>query len=126
MRLLAARDYHIGLCHVAAHTGNLGNSIADHLAKESARAAGCWALGALAALEGLRESGERVSLSVAVKKAGAFELFAETLARFPVSSIAHRNATLARGQLRDALESPEPPLNAREQWPMFGTHCVMS
>ena len=93
---------------------------------ESARAAGCWALGALAALEGLRESGERVSLAVAVKKAGAFELFAETLARFPLSSIAHRNATLARGQLRDALESPEPPLNAREQWPMFGTHCVMS
>ena len=93
---------------------------------ESARAAGCWALGALAALEGLRESGERVSLAAAVKKAGAFELFAETLARFPVSSIAHRNATLARGQLRDALESPEPPLNAREQWPMFGTHCVMS
>ena len=93
---------------------------------ESARAAGCWALGALAALEGLRESGERVSLAAAVKKAGAFELFAETLARFPLSSIAHRNATLARGQLRDALESPEPPLNAREQWPMFGTHCVMS
>ena len=93
---------------------------------ESARAAGCWALGALAALEGLRESGERVPLSVAVKKAGAFELFAETLARFPVSSIAHRNATLARGQLRDALDRPEPPLNTQEKWPMFGTHCVMS
>ena len=75
---------------------------------------------------GLRESGERVSLSVAVKKAGAFELFAETLARFPVSSLAHRNATLARGQLRDALDRPEPPLNVREPWPMFGTHCVMS
>ena len=93
---------------------------------ESARAAGCWALGALAALEGLRESGERVSLAAAVKKAGAFELFAETLARFPASSLAHRNATLARGQLRDALDRPEPPLNAREQWPMFGTHCLMS
>ena len=93
---------------------------------ESARAAGCWALGALAALEGLRESGERVSLAAAVKKAGAFELFAETLARFPVSSLAHRNAALARGQLRDALDRPEPPLNVREPWPMFGTHCVMS
>ena len=61
-----------------------------------------------------------------VKKAGAFELFAETLARFPASSLAHRNATLARGQLRDALDRPEPPLNVREPWPMFGTHCVMS
>ena len=95
---------------------------------ESARAAGCWALGALAALEGLRESGERVSLAAAVKKAGAFELFAETLARFPASSLAHRNAALARGQLRDALDRPEPPLNVREPWPMFGAHggCVMS
>ena len=79
-----------------------------------------------AALEGLRESGERVSLAAAVKKAGAFELFAETLARFAASSIAHRNATLARGQLRDALDRPEPPLNTQEKWPMFGTHCVMS
>ena len=61
-----------------------------------------------------------------MKKAGAFELFAETLARFPASSLAHRNATLARGQLRDALDRPEPPLNVREPWPMFGTHCVMS
>ena len=44
----------------------------------------------------------------------------------PASSLAHRNATLARGQLRDALDRPEPPLNVREPWPMFGTHCVMS
>ena len=34
--------------------------------------------------------------------------FAETLARFPASSIAPRNATLARGPLRDAPDRPEP------------------
>lgn len=61
-------------------------------------AAGCWALGALAGLSGLRSNGQLVALRDAVRAAGADDLFHIAIARFEDTPAA-RNAILAREQL---------------------------
>ena len=69
----------------------------------AAHAAGAWALGALAPLDGLREDGATVRLAAAVKHADAAALLDEVAARFPKSPAA-RNAALARTQLQAAVD----------------------
>lgn len=73
----------------------------DAAAVAPAHAAGCWALGALSSLEGLRDDGSTVHLAPALTRAGAADLFTDVQSRFP-STAAARNARLAAGQLADA------------------------
>lgn len=74
----------------------------------AAHAAGCWALGAMTAIKGLRKNGELVDLVNCVRDSGAPELFAEARARFRHSSAA-RNAKLAQRQFAAALDQRRPP-----------------
>jgi len=92
-----------GAAATAADSCHLLVASLNVISDDSARAAGCWTLGALAGLEGLRDDGARINVAVAVRKAGAFALFAETVARFPEFPAAARNARLARDQLQEAL-----------------------
>lgn len=74
----------------------------------AAHAAGCWALGTMTAIKGLRKNGELVQLVAFVKDSGAPELFAEARARFRHTSAA-RNAKLAQRQFAAALDQRRPP-----------------